>query len=91
MLLNTKKRWHYLILCTKNTKINITLGEEVTKEINNVMIETTNLDSNYRAAAIGGASSIKTSVVIKGTQEVLNAIDESKIKAIERRRSRSSY
>ena len=68
-------------ISTKSTKINITLGEEVTKEINNVMIETTNLDSNYRAAAIG-ASSIKTSVVIKGTQEVLNAIDESKIKAI---------
>lgn len=68
-------------LSVKNTKISITLGEEVTKEIKDVMIETTNLDSNYKAAAIG-ASSIKTTVIIKGTQEVLNAIDESKIKAI---------
>lgn len=68
-------------LSAKNTKINITLGDEVSKEIKDVMIETTNLDSNYRAAAIG-ASSIKTNVVIKGTQEVLNSIDESKIKAI---------
>lgn len=68
-------------LSVKSTKINITLGEEVTKEIKDVMIETTNLDSNYKAAAIG-ASSIKTSVIIKGTQEVLDAIDESKIKAI---------
>lgn len=68
-------------LSVKNTKINITLGDEVTKEIKNVMIETTNLDSNYKAAAIG-ASSIKTSVIIKGTQEVLDSIDESKIKAI---------
>ena len=68
-------------LSVKNTKINITLGDEVSKEIRDVMIETTNLDTNYRAAAIG-ASSIKTNVIIKGTQEVLNSIDESKIKAI---------
>jgi len=65
----------------KNTKITVSLGQEETKEINNVMIETTNLDSNYKAAAIG-ASSIKTTVIIKGTKEVLDAIDESKIKAI---------
>lgn len=68
-------------LSVQNTKINITLGEEVTKEIKDVRIETTNLDSNYKAAAIG-ESSIKTNVIIKGTQDVLNAIDESKIKAI---------
>jgi len=68
-------------LSVKNTKINITLGEEITKEIENVRIETTNLDSNYKAAAIGEAS-IKTNVIIKGTKEVLDAIDESKIKAI---------
>lgn len=68
-------------LSVNSTKINITLGEEVSKEIKDVMIETTNLDSNYKAAAIG-ASSIKTSVIIKGTQEVLDAIDDSKIKAI---------
>ena len=29
-----------------------------------------------------GASSIKTTVIVKGTQEVLNTIDESKIKAL---------
>lgn len=68
-------------LSVKSTKINITLGEEITKEIKDVMIETTNLDSNYKAAAIG-ASSIKTNVIIKGTKEVLDTIDESKIKAI---------
>ena len=68
-------------LSVKNTKINITLGEEVSKEIKDVMIETINLDSNYKPLAIGEGS-IKTDVIIKGTQEVLNAIDESKIKAI---------
>ena len=68
-------------LSAKNTKITISLGEEETKEINDVMIETTNLDPNYKAAAIG-ASSIKTTVIVKGTKEVLEAIDETKIKAI---------
>lgn len=65
----------------KNIKVTISLGEEETKEINDVMIETTNLDSNYKAAAIGAAS-IKTTVIVKGTKEVLESIDESKIKAI---------
>lgn len=68
-------------LSIKNAKIKVTLGEELTKEIENVMIETTNLDSNYKAAAIGD-NSIKTTIVIKGTKEVLDSIDESKIKAI---------
>ena len=68
-------------ISVKSTKISISLGTEETKEINDVMIETTNLDPNYKAAAIG-ASSIKTTVIVKGTKEVLDAIDESKIKAI---------
>ncbi len=68
-------------LSIKNTKITISLGNEETKEVNDVMIETTNLDPNYKAAAIG-ASSIKTTVIVKGTKEVLASIDESKIKAV---------
>lgn len=68
-------------LSVKNTKINVSLGEEITKEIKDIHIETTNLDSNYKAAAIG-ESSIKTNVIVKGTKEVLNSIDETKIKAI---------
>lgn len=68
-------------ISVKNTKISVSLGIEETKEINSVMIETTNLDPNYKAAAIG-ASSIKTTVIVKGTKEVLDAIDETKIKAI---------
>lgn len=64
----------------KNLKINISLGEELSKEIEGVMIETTNLDSSYKVAAIG--TTIKTTVIVKGTKEVLASIDESKIKAI---------
>ena len=68
-------------LSIKNLKITVSLGEEETKEINDIMIETINLDSNYKAAAIGAAS-IKTTVIVKGTKEVLSGIDANKIKAI---------
>ena len=68
-------------LSLKTTKITISLGIEETKEVNDVMIETINLDPSYKAAAIG-ASSIKTTVIVKGTKEVLKSIDESKIKAV---------
>ena len=67
-------------LSAKNTKITISLGEEETKEINDIMIETINLDSNYKAAAIGAAS-IKTTVIVKGAKDVIDKIDASMIKA----------
>lgn len=68
-------------LSVKNVKVTVSLGEEETKEINDIMIETVNLDSNYKAAAIGAAS-IKTTVIVKGTKEVLSGIDANKIKAV---------
>lgn len=67
-------------LSVKNTKISITLGEEITKEIKNIPIETINLDSNYKASAVNSAT--KTNVIVKGTKEVLELIDETKVKAI---------
>lgn len=64
----------------KNLKVSITLGEEISKEIEGIMIETTNLDPSYKVAALG--TTIKTTVIVKGTKEVLDSIDENKIKAI---------
>ena len=63
-----------------NIKVAVTLGTEVTKELNDVYIETINLDSSYKAVAIG-ANSSKTSVVIKGTKNVVDAIDTSMVTA----------
>lgn len=63
-----------------NIKVNITLGTEISKEIEGVSIETANLDSQYKAVAIGENSS-KTSVVVKGTKKVLDSIDDASIKA----------
>ena len=68
-------------LSLKTIKVNISLGEEISKEIQNVMIETINLDPNYKVAAVGMTSN-KTTVIVKGTKEVLDSIDESKIKAL---------
>ena len=63
-----------------NTKVTVTLGDVIEKEIPDVMIETINLDSSYRAAAIG-ASFIKTTVVVSGTKEVLDNITADNIRA----------
>lgn len=65
---------------TTNVKVTITLGTEISKEIEDVSIETINLDSSYKAVAIGENSS-KTTVVVKGTKNVLETIDASIIKA----------
>lgn len=65
----------------KSTTISVSLGEETSMEVSDVMIETINLDSNYKAVAIG-ENSVKTSVVIKGTKEVLENFDTSTISAV---------
>jgi len=67
-------------LSDTNIKVSIKVGDEVTKEVNDVSIETINLSSEYKAVAVG-ANSSKTSVVIKGAQSVIDSIDESLIKA----------
>lgn len=63
-----------------NVTVNVTLGVESSKEISDVYIEAINLDSNYKVVAKGEASS-KTAVVVKGTKEVIDAIDSSMISA----------
>ena len=68
-------------MSSSNVKVGISLGDEVTKEINNVSIETVNLDSGYKAAAVGESSS-KITVVVKGTQGVVDKIDSSMVKAL---------
>ena len=65
----------------KSATISVSLGDETSMEVNDVLIETINLDSNYKAVALGENSS-KTSVVIKGTKDVLDTIDTSNIKAV---------
>ena len=67
-------------LSVSKTKVTITLGNEESKEINDVYIETINLDSNYKVVAVGENSN-KTTVIVKGTKEVIDSIDSSSLKA----------
>ena len=75
-------------LSVNNTKISITLGNEETTEINDVVINSINLDPNYKAQAYKeeGISdkneNVVTTVIVKGTKDVLNSIEKSNIKAI---------
>lgn len=63
-----------------NIKVTINIANEISKEIEDVSIETINLASNYKAVAVGENSS-KTTVVVKGTKNVVESIDASMIKA----------
>ena len=49
-------------------------------EISDIKIDAINLGPNLKAGAIGENSS-KTTIIVKGTKEVLEAIDASTIKA----------
>lgn len=64
------------------TTINVTvgLGEVKEKTIDDIKIDPVNLDSNYSVQSLGKLSSV-TSVIVKGTQSVLDTIDSSSIKA----------
>lgn len=64
----------------KTITVKISLGAEESMEINDVKIDAINLGPNLKAGAIGENSS-KTTVIIKGTREVLDSIDATTIKA----------
>lgn len=64
----------------KTITVNISLGEAVTSEIQDIKIDAINLGPNLKAGAVGENSS-KTSVIVTGTQSVLDTIDAASIKA----------
>lgn len=64
-----------------NIKVTIGVGKEVSREIEDVSIETVNLDTTKYKAFSSGENSSKTTVVVKGTQSVVDAIDATMIKA----------
>lgn len=63
-----------------NVNVTVSLGEVKEKVIDDIKIDTINLDSNYIAQSQGKNSSV-TSVIVKGTESVLASIDSSMIKA----------
>lgn len=64
----------------KTITIKLTVDEVVSKEIDNKKITITNLASGYKALAMSEEYSAVT-VIVKGSQSVLDNLDESKITA----------
>lgn len=64
----------------KRININITLGEESSKEIRDLPLEYINLAEGYSVQAVG-VSNTKVSIIAKGVSEVINSLNTSDIKA----------
>ena len=67
-------------ISTTTLNVTVSLGNVTEKTIDNIKIDWANLDSNYDVQSSGRGSS-ETSVIIKGTEDVLKTIDSSMIKA----------
>ena len=64
----------------KTITVKISLGDEQSKEVEDIRIDAIYLGPNLKASAVGENSS-KTTVIVKGTKEVINNIDPTTIKA----------
>lgn len=64
----------------KTISVKISLGDEESIEVPDIKIDAINLGPNLKAAAVGENSS-KTTVIVKGTKEVLEALDSTTIRA----------
>lgn len=67
-------------LSIKNITIEVILDNSVKKEFKNVSVVVKNLDSKYTAMALNENENIVT-VVVEGSEDIVNSIDSSSIKA----------
>ncbi len=64
----------------KTITVKISMGTEESMEVEDIKIDAINLGPNLKASAVGENSS-KTTVIVKGTKDVLETIDATTIKA----------
>ena len=64
----------------KTITVKISIGDEESIEVEDIKIDAINLGPNLKASAVGENSS-KTTVIVKGTKEVLENIDSTTMKA----------
>lgn len=64
----------------KTITVKISLGEQQSKEVEDIKIDAINIGPNLKASAVGKDSS-KTTVIVKGTKNVIENIDPTTIKA----------
>lgn len=67
-------------ISAKRVNIKVSLGEEISKEIDNLQLEYINLADGYSVQAVGEANT-KVSIIVKGVSEVINSLDTTKIRA----------
>lgn len=65
-------------ISTKTITVNVVVDEVVTKEVNGVNVNITNLDDTLKAQALQKNDSIIT-VIVKGSPSVVNGVDPSSI------------
>ena len=67
-------------ISTKTLTVSVVVDNASTKEYQDISIATENLDSKYKVQALSEADS-KVSVVVKGSESVINSFDSTGITA----------
>lgn len=67
-------------LSVKTVKINVYVDNSITKEFDNISVSAENLGSGLKAQALSEADS-KITVIVEGSEDVINNLDPSTIKA----------
>lgn len=67
-------------ISTKTVTVNVTVDNSISKEFADIPITIENLDSKYKAQALSEEDS-KVTVVVKGSEATVNAVEASSIKA----------
>ncbi len=67
-------------LSATSLNVDITLGDQSTREIDDVYLEYENLGDGYTVQAVG-ESNTKVTVILKGVQDVISSVDPTTIKA----------
>ncbi len=68
-------------ISNKTVSIKVTLDDVITKEISDLPISIINLDSKYKAYATSESDS-KVTIVVKGSSDIVNSIDQNTISAV---------
>ncbi len=67
-------------ISVKTITVNLKVDNIISKDIENIPINTKNLGSGYKAQAIGEQSNVIT-VIVRGSKEVIEALDKATIEA----------
>ena len=65
-------------ISSKTLTVNVIVDSSISKEFSNISIATENLDAKYKVQALSKADS-EVSVIVKGSQDVVNAVQQSSI------------